>query len=234
MSERKKSAISLKNVRVTYRSGIPFTRATSVYSPLKDISFELYEGDSLGVLGRNGAGKSTLLRLLNGIIKPDGGKVTNHGHRTALLSLTVGYDQNLSGRQNAVISGMMMGLKKHFIVSKLDEINEFAELGEFFDRPVKNYSTGMKQRLGMAVAIHLKTDVLLIDEILAVGDSKFRKKSEAVMKEKITSGDTVVLVSHSAETVKRLCNKAVWIENGVVAQYGDSKSVVAAYEESQK
>ncbi|WP_299586446.1 ABC transporter ATP-binding protein [uncultured Microbulbifer sp.] len=234
MSESKKSAISLKNVRVTYRSGIPFTRATSVYSPLKDISFELYEGDSLGVLGRNGAGKSTLLRLLNGIIKPDDGKVINHGHRTALLSLTVGYDQNLSGRQNAVISGMMMGLKKHFIVSKLDDINEFAELREFFDQPVKNYSTGMKQRLGMAVAIHLKSDVLLIDEILAVGDSRFRRKSEAVMREKITSGDTVVLVSHSTETVKRLCNKAIWIENGVVAQYGDSKDVVACYEESQK
>ncbi|WP_444884581.1 ABC transporter ATP-binding protein [Microbulbifer sp. PSTR4-B] len=233
MSGSKKPAISLNNVRVTYRSGIPFTRTTNVYSPLKDISFELYEGDSLGVLGRNGAGKSTLLRLLNGIIKPDGGKVINHGHRTALLSLTVGYDQNLSGRQNAVISGMMMGLKKHFIVSKLDEINEFAELKEFFDQPVKNYSTGMKQRLGMAVAIHLKSDILLIDEILAVGDSRFRRKSEAVMREKITSGDTVVLVSHSAETVKRLCNKAIWIENGVVAQYGDSKDVVASYEESQ-
>ncbi|USD19894.1 ABC transporter ATP-binding protein [Microbulbifer variabilis] len=234
MSGSKKPAISLNNVRVTYRSGIPFTRTTNVYSPLKDISFELYEGDSLGVLGRNGAGKSTLLRLLNGIIKPDGGKVINHGHRTALLSLTVGYDQNLSGRQNAVISGMMMGLKKHFIVSKLDEINEFAELKEFFDQPVKNYSTGMKQRLGMAVAIHLKSDILLIDEILAVGDSRFRRKSEAVMREKITSGDTVVLVSHSAETVKRLCNKAIWIEGGVVAQYGDSKDVVACYEESQK
>ncbi|WP_444897718.1 ABC transporter ATP-binding protein [Microbulbifer sp. EKSA008] len=234
MNERKKSAISLKNVRVTYRSGIPFTRATSVYSPLKDISFELYEGDSLGVIGRNGAGKSTLLRLLNGIIKPDSGEVVNHGHRTALLSLTVGYDQHLSGRQNAVISGMMMGLKKQHIVSKLNEIDEFSELGIFFDQPIKNYSTGMKQRLGMAVAIHLKTDVLLIDEILAVGDSRFRKKSEAVMREKITSGDTIVLVSHSSETVKRLCNKALWIENGVVARYGDSKTVVAAYEESQK
>ncbi|WP_444904971.1 ABC transporter ATP-binding protein [Microbulbifer sp. CnH-101-E] len=234
MSGNKKPAISLKNVRVTYRSGIPFTRETSVYSPLKDISFELYQGDSLGVLGRNGAGKSTLLRLLNGIIKPDSGKVINHGHKTALLSLTVGYDQNLSGRQNAVISGMMMGLKKHFIVSKLDKINDFAELGDFFDQPIKNYSTGMKQRLGMAVAIHLKTDVLLIDEILAVGDSKFRKKSEAVMRDKITSGDTVVLVSHSAETIKRLCNKALWIENGIVAQYGNSKDVVTAYEESQR
>ena len=229
----KKSAISLKNVRVTYRSGIPLTRTKREYTPLKDISFELHEGDSLGVIGRNGAGKSTLLRLLNGIIKPDSGQIINHGQKTALLSLTVGYDQNLSGRQNAVISGMMMGLEKAHIVSKLDEINEFSELGDFFDQPVKNYSTGMKQRLGFGVAMHLKPDILLVDEILAVGDAKFKKKSEAIMKEKIMSGDTVVLVSHSAATVKRLCNKAIWIENGIVAKHGDSSEVVDAYEKAQ-
>lgn len=229
----KKSAISIKNARVTYRSGIPLTRATSVYTPLKDISFELYEGDSLGIIGRNGAGKSTLLRLLNGIIKPDGGKVINHGHKTALLSLTIGYDQNLTGRQNAVISGMMMGMEKQHIVSKLNEISDFAELDGFFDQPVKNYSTGMKQRLGFGVAIHLKPDILLIDEILAVGDSRFRKKSESVMKEKIMSGDTVVLVSHSSATIKRLCNKTLWVENGIVAKYGNSAEVVEAYEKSQ-
>lgn len=230
----KKPAISIKNVRVTYRSGIPLTRTTNEYTPLKDISFELYEGDSLGVIGRNGAGKSTLLRLLNGIIKPNSGKIINYGHKTALLSLTVGYDQNLTGRQNAVISGMMMGLNKHYIVSKLDEINEFAELGNFFDQPIKSYSTGMKQRLGFGVAMHLKPDILLIDEILAVGDTRFKTKSEAAMKEKITSGDTVVLVSHSPTTIKRLCNKALWIENGVVAKYGDSAEVVEAYEKTQK
>ncbi|MCX2784429.1 ABC transporter ATP-binding protein [Microbulbifer thermotolerans] len=232
--KEKKTAISLRNVRVTYRSGIPFIRAKNEYTPLKDISFDLYEGDSLGILGRNGAGKSTLLRLLNGIIKPDSGKLINHGHKTALLSLTVGYDQNLTGRQNAVISGMMMGLEKPYIVSKLNEINEFAELGGFFDQPIKNYSTGMKQRLGFGVAIHLKPDILLIDEILAVGDTRFKKKSEAVMKEKLTSGDTVVLVSHSSTTIKRLCNKALWINNGVVAKYGESSEVVEAYEKSQK
>ncbi|MCX2779822.1 ABC transporter ATP-binding protein [Microbulbifer thermotolerans] len=230
----KKPAISIKNVRVTYRSGIPLTRATNEYTPLKDISFDLYEGDSLGIIGRNGAGKSTLLRLLNGIIKPNDGKIINYGHKTALLSLTVGYDQNLTGRQNAVISGMMMGLNKRHIVSKLEEINEFAELGKFFDQPIKNYSTGMKQRLGFGVAIHLKPDILLIDEILAVGDTRFKKKSEAVMKEKITSGDTVVLVSHSPTTIKRLCNKALWIEDGIVAKYGDSTKVVEEYENSQR
>ena len=230
---KKKPAISVKSVGVTYRSGIPFTRATSNHSPLIDVSFELEEGDSLGVIGRNGAGKSTLLRLLNGIIEPDKGEVINYGHKTALLSLTVGYDHNLTGRQNAVISGMMMGLEKKHIVSKLDEIKEFSELGNFFDQPIKNYSSGMKQRLGFGVAIHLKSDILLIDEILAVGDTKFKKKSEAIMKDKIQSGDTVVLVSHSSSTVKRLCNKAVWIENGKVARYGDSADVVDAYEKSQ-
>ncbi|MFD1217805.1 MULTISPECIES: ABC transporter ATP-binding protein [Microbulbifer] len=228
-----KTVISLKDVRVTYRSGIPFTRAISTHTPLNGISFDLKEGDSLGVIGRNGAGKSTLLRLLNGIIKPDGGEIINYGYHTTLLSLTVGYDQNLTGRQNAVISGMMMGLEKKHIVSKLDEIKEFSELGSFFDQPIKNYSSGMKQRLGFGVAIHLKSDVLLIDEILAVGDTKFKKKSEAVMIEKIQSGDTVVLVSHSPSTVKRLCNKAVWIENGKVAKYGESIEVVDAYEKLQ-
>ncbi|WP_105103983.1 ABC transporter ATP-binding protein [Microbulbifer pacificus] len=228
-----KTVISLKDVRVTYRSGIPFTRATTTHTPLNGVSFDLKEGDSLGVIGRNGAGKSTLLRLLNGIIKPDAGEMINYGYHTTLLSLTVGYDQNLTGRQNAVISGMMMGLKKKHIVSKLDEIKEFSELGNFFDQPIKNYSSGMKQRLGFGVAIHLKSDILLIDEILAVGDTKFKKKSEAIMKDKIQSGDTVVLVSHSSSTVKRLCNKAVWIENGKVAKYGDSADVVDAYENSQ-
>lgn len=228
-----KTVISLKDVRVTYRSGIPFTRATTTHSPLNGVSFDLQEGDSLGVIGRNGAGKSTLLRLLNGIIKPDDGEMINYGYHTTLLSLTVGYDQNLTGRQNAVISGMMMGLEKKYIVSKLDEIKEFSELGNFFDQPIKNYSSGMKQRLGFGVAIHLKSDILLIDEILAVGDTKFKKKSEAIMKDKIQSGDTVVLVSHSSSTVKRLCNKAVWIENGKVAKYGTSADVVDAYEKSQ-
>ena len=232
MSESK-TVISLKDVRVTYRSGIPFTRTTTSHTPLNGVSFDLSEGDSLGVIGRNGAGKSTLLRLLNGIITPDGGEIVNYGYHTTLLSLTVGYDQNLTGRQNAVISGMMLGLEKKHIVSKLDEIKEFSELGDFFDQPIKNYSSGMKQRLGFGVAIHLQTDILLIDEILAVGDTKFRRKSEAIMTEKIQSGDTVVLVSHSATTVKRLCNKAVWINNGKVAKFGESTEVVDEYEKSQ-
>lgn len=223
-------AITLKNVSVTYRSGTPLLRSRNNHTALKDINFVLNQGDSLGVLGKNGAGKSTLLQILNGVIQPNSGTIDKHGHNTTLLSLSVGYDQNLTGRQNAVISGMLMGLEKKDIVASLDSINEFSELGHFFDQPVKNYSTGMKQRLGFAVAMKLKNDILLIDEILAVGDKNFRKKSEAVMREKITSGDTVVLVSHSPETIKKLCNKAIWIEDGYVKAEGPADEVVKEYE----
>lgn len=227
-------AITLQNVGVTYRSGLPLFGQRTVHQALRDVSFEICHGESIGVIGRNGAGKSTLLRLLNGIIQPDYGTLTNHNAQTTLLSLTVGYDQNVSGRNNAILQGMLLGLTEAEIRSHLDEIIEFSELGTFIDEPIKNYSTGMKQRLGFAVAIHVKTDVLLIDEILAVGDAHFRKKSEKVMRDKITSGDTIVLVSHQANTVRELCDKAVWIDKGVVAAYGDAEAVVAAYEKAMR
>jgi lipopolysaccharide transport system ATP-binding protein len=227
-------AITLQNVGVTYRSGLPLFGQRTVHQALRDVSFEICHSESIGIIGRNGAGKSTLLRLLNGIIQPDYGTLTNHNAQTTLLSLTVGYDQNVSGRNNAILQGMLLGLKEAEIRSHLDEIIEFSELGTFIDEPIKNYSTGMKQRLGFAVAIHVKTDVLLIDEILAVGDAHFRKKSEKVMRDKITSGDTIVLVSHQASTVRELCDKAVWIDKGVVAAYGDAETVVAAYEKAMR
>ncbi len=225
------AVLTLENVGVTYKSGLPIFRQRSVHEALKDISFELNHGDSLGIIGRNGVGKSTLLRILNGIIKPDKGKIINHGYNTALLSLTVGYDNNVSGRNNAILSGMLMGKTKEEMIASMPDIIEFSELEEFIDHPVKNYSTGMKQRLGFAVATQVKTDVLLIDEILAVGDARFKKKSEAVMRKKILSGDTVVLVSHNAKTITSLCNKAVWIENGVVREQGDPDKVIKVYEE---
>lgn len=226
-----KPVITLENVAVTYKSGIPLFKQTNIHHALKDISFELHEGDSLGIIGRNGVGKSTLLNLLNGIIKPDKGKIINHGYRTALLSLSVGYDNNVNGYHNAIMSGMLLGRSKDEMLSLMPEIIEFSELGEFIHQPVKNYSTGMKQRLGFSVATKIDTDVLLIDEILGVGDARFKKKSTAVMKNKILSGDTVVLVSHNAGTIKELCNKAVWIEQGVVKAYGEPGKVVSEYEE---
>ncbi|MBY6198494.1 ABC transporter ATP-binding protein [Vibrio hangzhouensis] len=226
-----KPVITLSNIEVTYKTGIPLFRKSNVHTALRDISFELHEGDSLGIIGRNGVGKSTLLNLLNGIIKPNNGTIINHGYRTALLSLSVGYDNNVSGYHNAIMSGMLMGRTQKEMIALMPEIIEFSELGDFIYQPVKNYSTGMKQRLGFSVATKIDTDVLLIDEILGVGDARFKKKSTEVMKKKILSGDTVVLVSHSAATIKELCNKAVWIENGVVKASGKPDVVVSEYED---
>jgi lipopolysaccharide transport system ATP-binding protein len=222
--------ITLENVGVTYKSGLPIFKQRSIHHALRDISFEINRGDSMGIIGRNGAGKSTLLRILNGIMMPDTGSIINHGFNTTLLSLKVGYDQNVSGRDNAILSGMLMGRSHQDMLSAMPEIIEFSELGLFIDQPVKNYSSGMKQKLGFAVATQVQTDVLLIDEILAVGDARFKKKSKAVMRKKILSGDTVVLVSHNAKDIAELCNKVVWIENGIVQQTGDPLDVVNAYE----
>ncbi|WP_448546864.1 ABC transporter ATP-binding protein [Thalassotalea fusca] len=222
--------ITLENVGVTYKSGIPIFKQRLVHQALKDISFELCHGDSLGVIGKNGVGKSTLLKLLNGTIQPDQGTIINHGFSTTLLTLSLGFDGSVSGRDNTFLSGMLMGLSKNEVKSKLNEIIEFSELGKFIDEPVKNYSTGMKQRLGFAIAIHVKTDILLIDETLSVGDASFKKKSKKVMEDKLLSGDTIVLVSHSPGTIKKLCNKAVWIEEGVVQMTGTPAEVLKEYE----
>ncbi len=226
-----KPVLVVDGVGVCFRRSVRSFFNRTELTALKDVSFDLYPGDSLGVIGRNGAGKTTLLRLLGGIIRPDSGEIKNYGANTALLSLQVGFDPELSGRVNAILGGMFLGYTKKEVVAQLDKIIEFAELEDFIDLPVKSYSSGMRARLGFAVALEMNPDVLLIDEVLGVGDVEFRKKSMAVMKEKLLSNQTIVLVSHSAATVKSLCNRAVWIENGVSRMVGDSKEVVAAYEQ---
>jgi len=170
------------------------------------------------------------LRLLGGITRPDAGTFVNYGYKTSLLSLQVGFDSQLSGVYNAILSGMLMGFTKKEIEAKLYDIVKFAELEEFIDQPVRTYSSGMKARLGFSVAFHLDPDVLLIDEVLYVGDADFKKKSLTVMKEKIRSNKTIVLVSHSAGTIRKLCNRAVWIEEGVTRAEGDTKDVLDVYE----
>lgn len=221
--------ISLRNVAVYFwlRNGFMHRHR---FVALKDVSFDLFHGESLGIIGRNGAGKTTLLRLLGGITRPDRGAIINNGYKTSLLSLQAGFDPQLSGLYNAIISGMLLGFTKKEVEAKLYEIVTFAELEEFIDQPVRTYSSGMKARLGFSVAFHLDPDVLLIDEVLAVGDADFQKKSLAVMKEKIRSNRTIVLVSHSAGTIRQLCNRAVWIEGGVTRAEGDTESVLQAYE----
>lgn len=221
--------ISLRNVAVHYWLKKGFFKKER-FAALKDISFDLFHGESLGIIGRNGAGKSTLLRLLGGLMRPDKGTLINNGYKTALLSLQVGFDPQLSGIYNAVLSGMLLGFRKEEVIGKLLDIIKFAELEAFIDQPVRTYSSGMKARLGFSTAFHLDPDVLLIDEVLAVGDSDFQKKSSEVMKEKIRSNKTVVLVSHSAGKLRELCNRAVWIEEGVTRAEGDTKSVIKEYE----
>jgi lipopolysaccharide transport system ATP-binding protein len=225
--------IALKNIGVSFNIGKSIFRKEKIQA-IQDVSMELYRGDSLGVIGRNGAGKSTLLQVLGGIIRPDTGTIINNNATTSLMALQAGFDPELSGRLNILVSGMLLGFRKADIKKNMDKIIAFSELENFIDRPVKAYSTGMKARLGFSLALEMNPDVLLIDEVLGVGDVQFRKKAVAVMKEKFLSEQTIVLVSHDAITVKTLCNRAVWIENGVTRMAGPSDQVVTAYEDYVK
>ena len=225
----RKPVITVQNVGVRFGYRRSFFRRY-VVEALRDVSFNLYQGDSLGIIGRNGAGKSTLLSLLGGIILPDSGRIFNNNVRTSLLALQVGFDPELSGRSNALLSGMLLGFRCEDVKANLDKIIAFSELGEFIDKPVKTYSVGMKGRLGFSIALEMNPDVILIDEVLGVGDIEFRKKSMAVMKEKLLSDQTFVLVSHSGQIVKNFCNKVVWIEDGVSKMEGNSSEVLDAYE----
>ncbi len=234
MSAPGKRVISLRHVGVSYwlRQSL-FSRRR--FWALRDVTFDLYEGDSLGIIGKNGVGKSTLLRLLAGVMSPDCGELENHGVSTSLLSLSLGFLPYLSGRENAILGGMFQGMTRREISSKMDDIIRFAELDEFIDQPVSSYSSGMKARLGFAVAFQAEPDVLLIDEVIGVGDADFQQKSVSVMKERMRSKDTtIVFVSHNAALIRELCNRAVWIEDRVVQVEGDADTVLAAYNDFLK
>jgi lipopolysaccharide transport system ATP-binding protein len=220
--------MSLRNVAVSYRRRAGMLRWNK-YWALKDVSFDIYHGETLAVIGRNGAGKSTLLRVLAGIISPDRGRVQNNGCSISMLSLRVGFIPHLTGRENAVLSGMLMGLRRREVEKRMDAIVEFSELGSFIDEPVRTYSAGMNARLGFSVAFQSDPDILLIDEVLGVGDVEFRKKSTDALREKIKSDKTVVLVSHTPQTVKELCNRAVWIDGGVTKAEGGTDEVLEQY-----
>lgn len=221
-------AISVENIGVAYRRRAGFFR-TDKYWALKDVSFDVYRGETLGVIGRNGVGKSTLLRLLAGLISPDKGRVTNHGVSATLLSLQVGFVQHLTGRENAILSGMMLGLSRDEVLSQMDYIYSYADIGEFFDQPVHGYSSGMRARLGFSVAIYADPDMVLLDEVLGVGDAPFREKSLKTIKELIRSDKSVVLVSHQPATHRDLCDRLIWIEGGVVQGSGEVGMVLEEY-----
>ncbi|NLF56825.1 MAG: ABC transporter ATP-binding protein [Candidatus Hydrogenedens sp.] len=229
MSETRRLVIRLDHVGVSYWLKQSLFKRRKFWA-LRDVSFDLYEGDSLGVIGKNGVGKSTLLRLLAGVMAPDCGVLENRGVSTSLLSLNLGFLPYLSGRENAILGGMFQGMTRAEIEAKMDDIVRFAELNEFIDQPVSSYSSGMQARLGFSVAFQVQPDVVLIDEVIGVGDADFQQKSVAVMKERIRAKDTtIVFVSHSAALIKELCNRAVWIEDHIVQLEGDAETVLAAY-----
>jgi lipopolysaccharide transport system ATP-binding protein len=213
---------------VSYQRCVGLLRRCPFWA-LKDVSFDLYHGETLGILGRNGAGKSTLLKLLAGIIDSEKGVVESDGSRTSLLSLQVGFVPHLTGRQNAVLSGILLGLKRAEVEARMDGIVEFAELAEFIDQPLYSYSSGMRARLGFSVAFQADPDILLIDEVLGVGDLEFQQKSTQVMKDRIRSNKTVVLVSHNLNVLRELCDRLVWIEDGETRGEGEIESVLSSY-----
>ncbi|MFH1156193.1 MAG: ATP-binding cassette domain-containing protein [Pseudomonadota bacterium] len=222
--------LELKEVGLTYRKRKLFFRHAG-YSALRDISFEVFKGETFGIVGRNGAGKSTLLRVLADIYKPDAGEVIRHCRHVLLLSLTAGFDSELSGRDNAVIGGMLLGVSKQQILSKLDEIIQFSGLGESIDNPIKTYSSGMRARLGFSIGITIDADLLLIDEVLSVGDAGFRKKAEAAMAARVNSEQTVILVSHSAAQIRKLCDRVAWIEDGCLRAVGETAILMDQFED---
>lgn len=197
---------------------------------LKDIDFTMNKGDRIGILGLNGAGKSTLLKVIAGVFKPTEGNVTRHGVIAPLLELGAGFDMQYTGAENIYLYGAVLGYSKDFIREKFDEIVEFSELGEFIDVPLKNYSSGMKSRLGFSIATVVAPDILILDEVLSVGDAKFRKKSEKKVMSMFDKGVSVLFVSHSLAQVKRLCNKAIILDHGKMVAYGDIEEVSQVYE----
>lgn len=196
----------------------------------KDITFSLEKGDMLGIIGTNGAGKSTLLKVISGIMEPTKGHVKREGNIVALLELASGFDKDLTVKENAYLRGAMLGYTRKFMDETYDKIIKFAELEDFQDRPFKQLSSGMKSRLAFAIASLVQPDILILDEVLSVGDGAFRKKSEAKMREIIQGGATTILVSHSIQQVVEMCNKVLWLNKGQQIAFGDTKILCDLYQ----
>ncbi|MDE2345042.1 MAG: ABC transporter ATP-binding protein, partial [Gammaproteobacteria bacterium] len=221
----------LHNVGVSYTRRSGMLRGQKFWA-LHDVSFDLHQGETLGVIGHNGAGKSTMLRLLAGIMAPDRGQVVSRTEKVSLLSLSAGLVPHLTGRENAVLSGILMGLSRQEVLNRMQDIIEFSELGEFIDEAVRTYSSGMRARLGFAVAFQADPDVLLVDEILGVGDTGFKEKSTQAMKQKIASDKTVVIVTHNPDSIAEICKRMVWIHNGLTHAIGKPDEILRKYQES--
>lgn len=239
MADKREIAIEVKDVCINYRilnnvsvrkTFLKTKTRNEVFEAVKHISFEVEEGGILGIIGRNGSGKSTLLRSIAGVFSPNSGVIDLKGHSVSLMALGVGFKDTLTGRENIVLSGMLLGFSEKEIEEKTQDIIDFAEIGEFIDRPVRTYSSGMHSKLAFAITAMLETDIMLVDEVLSVGDEKFRKKSLSKMKELISDKNrTVLIVSHSIETLKELCDRVMWIHDGEMKEIGETVEVLSHY-----
>lgn len=196
---------------------------------VKDVSFQLKAGEAWGLIGTNGSGKSTMLKAISGILKPYKGSITVNGRVAPLIELGAGFDQEMTARENIFLNGCVLGHSEKFMKEHFDEIVDFAEIHQFLDSPLKNFSSGMRARLGFSIATMVKPDILIVDEILSVGDYKFRQKCEKRMNEMLSGGTTLLYVSHSIEEVRRLCDHALWIDKGVARMQGEVTEVCDAY-----
>ena len=244
MAKKQEIAISVKNLDIYYKeikrfslakSGVNNLMNAKVFHAVKNISFEIPKGQIVGICGKNGSGKSTLLRAIAGIFSADRGEIDLHGNSISLLSIGVGFQKRLSGYENIFLSGLLLGFSEEQIKERLNEIIEFSELGDFIYKPVNSYSSGMYSKLAFAITAILETDIMLIDEVLSVGDIRFKQKSYSKMKELISDENrTVIIVSHSSSTLRSLCDRVIWINEGVMMGDGDANEIVDKYEEFMK
>lgn len=229
ISRFKRSSIMNLVKNVASRNSL---KSNGAFWGLRDLNFEVQKGDILGVLGKNGSGKSTLLKTIAGIYLPDEGEINVNGTVSSMLTLSSGFKEDLTGVENIFLIGVLTGFSEKQIKAKFSEIVEFSELEDFIYQPVKSYSSGMKARLGFSIATSLKKDIMLVDEILGVGDFKFREKSRKKMIELIKSDVTVILVSHDSETIREYSNKAIWIHEGELKATGNTDEVMKLYLDS--
>lgn len=240
----KTTALTVEHVCVDYRDISHMSLAKSLkrgevkkigsVRAVDDISFSVNRGEILGIVGRNGSGKTTLLRSIAGIFQPDEGRIDLHGNRASLMAIGIGFNGNNTGRENILKSGMLLGCKLDYVKKHMEEIIEFSELGDFIDRPVRTYSSGMYSKLSFSVTAILDTDIMLVDEVLSVGDEHFRKKSFKKMEELMLSDRTVLIVSHATDTLKKFCDRILWINNGQFTMLGETEEVLERYDESMQ
>lgn len=239
------NAIEVKDLKVIYRSMEAYSlrenlfkfkrNRKEIFEALRGVSFDVPKGQILGIIGKNGSGKSTLLRTIGGIFRPDEGSVNLFNNTVSLLSIGVGFQPQQTGRTNIMLSGLLLGFSKTQVYEKMEEIIAFADLGEFIDKPVKTYSSGMYSKLAFSITAVLETDIMLIDEVLSVGDEKFKEKSFNKMKELITDENrTVIIVSHGMDSIRDLCDRVIWLHEGEIKMQGEPKSVIDKYREFMK